>query len=76
MDDLIEALTILRKYGNPDNPTHCELAICGIKPLDVSSEDRGKLRELGFILSLDEDEDHDKEDGEEAYFCSFKFGSA
>ena len=24
MDDLIAALTILRKYGNPQWPTHCE----------------------------------------------------
>jgi len=24
MDDLIKALQILRKYGNPKYPTHCE----------------------------------------------------
>ena len=24
MSDLIEALTIFLKYGNPRNPTHCE----------------------------------------------------
>jgi hypothetical protein len=23
MDDLIKALQILRKYGNPEHPTHC-----------------------------------------------------
>ena len=35
MKDLIEALTILLKYGNPAHPTHCEhdeLTICGIDP--------------------------------------------
>lgn len=72
MDDLIEALTILRKYGNPKYPTHCEhdeLVVCGIKPSAVSAEDKGRLDELGFIVSTDEDD-------EDAYFLSFRFGSA
>ena len=46
MKDLIEALTILLKYGNPDNPTHCEhdqLTICGIDPGEVSADDKKKL---------------------------------
>lgn len=70
MKDLIEALTILLKYGNPDNPTHCEhdeLTICGIEPSVVSTEDKKKLDKLGFFVS----------DGDGGmYFKSFRFGSA
>lgn len=68
MDDLIEALTILRKYGNPEWPTHCEhdtLTVC-ISPQDVDSEeDVARLEELGFEVSDDEE-----------CFYSFRFGSA
>lgn len=67
MDDLIAALQIFRKYGNPKWPTHCEhdvLTICGISPDDVSKEDKAKLDELGFFV-----------DEEEECFCSFHFGS-
>jgi hypothetical protein len=68
MDDLIEALQILRKYGNPDYPTHCEhdVMTVGINPEDVSEEDIIKLDALGFFASSDYDE----------CFQSFKFGSA
>lgn len=69
MKDLIEALTILLKYGNPHNPTHCEhdqLTICGIDPDDVSEEDKAQLDKLGFFVS--------DEDG--PCFISFRFGSA
>ena len=68
MDDLIEALQILRKYGNPVYPTNCshdELRIADIAPSQVSAEDKARLDELGFIM-----------DEEEDYFFSFKFGSA
>lgn len=67
MDDLIKALTIFRKYGNPKNPTHCEhdeLWICGIDPADVSTEDKKELDRLGFFVDDDES------------FKSFQFGSA
>ena len=70
MKDLIEALTILLKYGNPSSPTHCEhdtLYICGIEPKDVSEEDKKKLDKLGFFVS--------KEYGDEQ-FKSFRYGSA
>ena len=70
MNDLIEALQIFAKYGNPDYPTHCErktLMIMGICPEDVSVEDKEKLDELGFFIT--------DEYGEEM-FISFKFGSA
>ena len=70
MKDLIEALTILLKYGNPEYPTHCEhdqLYICGIDPNDVSKEDKSKLKKLGFEIT--------KEHGEPQFY-SFKYGSA
>ncbi len=66
MKQLIEALTILLKYGNPSYPTHCEhdeLWICGIDSSLVSAEDKAKLDELGFF----------EDDGG---FKSFRFGSA
>ena len=65
MDDLIEALRIFRKYGNPKYPTHCEhdeMFIMQIEPDDVSSADISRLAALGFNIS----------DGQ---FYSFKFGS-
>ena len=68
MNELIEALQIFLKYGNPKWPTHCEhdvLTICGIKPRDVSIEDIIKLDKLGFFVTEDEE-----------YFQSFRFGSA
>lgn len=68
MDQLIEALTIFRKYGNPAYPTNCShdvLVICGIEPDLVSKEDTEKLDELGFFVSE-----------EFEAFTSFRFGSA
>jgi len=68
MKDLIAALTILLKYGNPDHPTHCEhdiMYVCGINPEDVSAEDIKKLDELGFFVN---------EDFEDS-FKSFRYGS-
>ena len=66
MRDLIEALTILLKYGDYYTPTHCEhdrLMIGRIDPDDVSEEDKNRLDELGFFV-CDEDE----------CFKSFRFG--
>jgi len=68
MRDLIKALQIFLKYGNPDYPTHCEhdvLTIVGIDPDDVSEEDKIILDGLGFF-----------EEEEEGAFQSFKYGSA
>lgn len=68
MSDLIEALQIFLKYGNPPYPTHCEhdeLTICGIEPSTVSEEDKHRLDELGLFVSESDD-----------CFRSFKFGSA
>jgi hypothetical protein len=66
MENLIKALQIFLKYGNPKYPTHCEhdvLHIVGINPDEVSHEDIIELESLGFS---------NDEDG----FYSFKFGSA
>ena len=65
MDDLIEALTILRKYGNPDLPTHCEHDILSVSidPDLVSGEDQAILEDLGF------------HPGDYENFESYKFGS-
>ena len=62
MDDLIEALTIMRKYTDTNFPTNCvhdELEV-DLAPELVSEEDIKRLDELGFF-----------ESGEQ----SFKFGS-
>ena len=71
MKDLIEALTILLKYGDPHNPCNCnhdELMICGIDPKDVSDEDTKRLDRLGFFVS-------DAEYADETWFMSYRFGS-
>lgn len=66
MDDLIKALTIFRKYGNPSYPTHCEHDTLNvmIDPAEVSEEDLAVLAGLKFLP------------GEDGYFYSFRFGSA
>ncbi len=66
MNDLIKALQIFAKYGNPECPTHCEhdkLQVC-IKPNLVSGIDKLELSLLSFYI--DEDDD---------CFYSFRFGS-
>lgn len=68
MSQLIEALQIFLKYGNPGWPTHCmhdELWICGIFASDVSPGDIAKLDELGFFVDREDD-----------CFKSLRFGSA
>lgn len=82
MEDLIKALQILLKYGNPKYPTNCEhdeLVICGIDPLKVSKEDRAELDKLGFFVSSetnDTDEDAELDPEGDYYFMSFRYGSA
>ena len=68
MDDLIKALEIFRRYGNPSRPTHCEHdeLFVMINPADVSLEDLEVLDRLGFRPS--------DEDG--VTFSSYRFGSA
>lgn len=68
MEDLIKALQIFLKYGNPDNPTHCEhdeMLVC-IDPDIVSDEDKVELYKLGFFVSKEYP----------TCFMSFRFGSA
>jgi len=68
MENLIKALQIFLKYGNPEHPTHCEhdiLYICNISPDQVSDEDKRELESLGFFI--DESED---------CFKSYRYGSA
>lgn len=69
MDDLIEALTIFRKYQNHRNPTHCEhdeLMIMGVTSEEVAPEDQKRLDELGFLWS----------EGDFGCWRSFRYGSA
>jgi hypothetical protein len=64
VDDLIEALTILRKYANPKYPTNCEhdeLRV-HIDPDLVSAEDKQRLEALGFTA-------------DDECFLSYVFGS-
>lgn len=69
MEDLIRALQIFLKYGNPRRPTYCshdeELSIVDINPEEVSKEDKLELEKLGFLV-----------DESNEYFLSFRFGSA
>lgn len=70
MEDLIKALQIFLKYGNPPYPTWCthdELHIVGIDPDVVSTEDKAILKGLGFIVT---------EESGDASFMSFRYGSA
>ncbi len=65
MDDLIAALTIFRKYGNPANPLHCEhdTLFVNIPYDEVSQEDKDELQILSFHK------------GDDNYFISYRFGS-
>jgi hypothetical protein len=51
MSNLIEALNIFLKYGNPDYPTHCEhdVLLVMIDPKLVSEEDLQQLAALEFF---------------------------
>lgn len=52
MEDLIRALQIFLKYGNPTYPTNCEHdeLYVNIDASVVSEEDKKILDELGFSL--------------------------
>jgi hypothetical protein len=64
VSDLIAALTILLKYGDPYAPTNCvhDELWANIDPGIVSAQDKGRLEALGF-----------SPEGE--MFKSFRFGS-
>lgn len=68
MDDLIEALNILRKYSNKEYPIQCghdTLYVHGADPEKMSVEDIERLEALGFLV----------EEDIEKCFMSFRFGS-
>lgn len=68
MKELIEALNIFLKYGNPSRPTHCEhdtLWICGYTQEEISPEDTKTLEKLGFFYSEGDDT-----------WMSYRYGSA
>ena len=67
MDDLIEALTIFRKYTDTRYPTNCVHDWLGIMrvPKDVTEADRLRLEQLGFLWSDEYDS-----------WGSYRFGSA
>lgn len=66
LSDLVIAMNIFLKYGNPAYPTNCEHdeLIVFISPSLVSEKDKGLLDGLGFFESEDD------------CFKSFKYGSA
>jgi RimJ/RimL family protein N-acetyltransferase len=68
MEDLIYALQIFLKYGNPENPSHCEhdYFYINIDPELVSNDDQIILAEFGFFI----DEDFDGKG-----FGSYRYGS-
>ncbi len=53
MDDLIKALEIFLKYGNPDAPTHCDHDVM-INPKEVSNNDLDALGKLSFEPDYDD----------------------
>lgn len=83
LDALIEALTIFRKYSNPEWPTHCEhdvLYVQSVLPSKMSAEDLKRLDELSFfhpaLDALEENiKDYEEEDYEHESWYSFSFGS-
>lgn len=68
MEDLIYALQIFLKYGNPENPSHCkhDYFYINIDPELVSNDDQIILAEFGFFI----DEDFDGKG-----FGSYRYGS-
>jgi len=68
MEDLIKALQIFLKYGNPRNPCHCghDYLYVDIDASLVSDEDKEELDKLGFFP----DTEYDNEG-----FGSFRYGS-
>lgn len=68
MDDLIQALTIFKKYHNEKWPTHCEhdiLMIMAVGEQEMNEEDTQEVEKLGFHWSSEYD-----------CWVSYKFGRA
>jgi len=66
MSDLIKALQIFLKYGDPEFPTHCEhdVLLVNIDHRKISEEDKKELYFLHFYYSKEYD-----------CFISYRFGS-
>jgi hypothetical protein len=79
MKELIEALQILLRYGNPTYPTSCihdELIVHGIDPKLISEEDVNRLGVLGFYVQIEGVWDSENEfTPDEDRIYSFKYGS-
>lgn len=70
VDDLIEALTIFRKYMNEyglNFPTHCEhdILMVSVAEEELAPEDVKRLDELGF-----------RYDSDYSVWASYRFGSS
>ena len=67
MKDLIEALQIFLKYGDPRNPTHCEhdIMMVSIHTNDLEPADKERVEKLGFNWNTEYD-----------CWTSYRFGSA
>ena len=68
MLELIEALQIFAKYSSTKWPTVCthdQLTIMEVDRDDPTEDERGRLEELGFLWSPEDD-----------VWISFRFGSA
>lgn len=68
MDELIQALTVFKKYRNEKWPTHCEhdvLMIMAVGEKEMSLEDTATVEKLGFHWSSEYD-----------CWASYKFGRA
>ena len=68
MENLIKALQIFLKYGNPTYPTNCShdyLFVC-VDPILVTDEDKAELNNLGFFVDTEFDG---------TGFGSFRYGS-
>lgn len=73
LSSLIEALTIICKYNNPNFPTRCEhdvLFVQGPAPTEMEPKDAERLVELGFVYPK-EDSGYEYEGG----WITFRFGS-
>lgn len=68
MEDLIKALEIFLKYGNPRNPSNCthDYFYIDIDKELVSEEDKVELSKLGFFVDSENDGNG---------FGSFRYGS-
>lgn len=66
MNDLIEALGLLREYASPEYPANCEhdVLYVNVAVSLVSAGDLARLEELGFFPA-----------SEGGGFMSFRFGS-